>query len=191
MMDACDTSSDSAAGFLTMVEDGRHGLFGGYLLLSRNGRPVEFHCTAPVKPNRAQEILYGPTLGEYLYAEQIGRTLIAQPKSHVPVVYTDLSKALAVRHYVAQTVALVTAPDDPPSGELSERQWRLDGAHQETPVMISMQMGAARIEVLSEYDGDRLRLSRNLELLGPRFDLVEPFRRIREAIEEAQAGGKS
>ena len=63
-------------GFLTVVEDQKSGLFGGYLVLNSAGRPLEFHCTAPVKPTRAQEILYGPTLKSYLYGEQIGKTLL-------------------------------------------------------------------------------------------------------------------
>ena len=52
--------SQPVLGFLTVLEHPQHGLFGGYLLLNLAGRPVEFHCTAPVKPNRAQQILYGP-----------------------------------------------------------------------------------------------------------------------------------
>src|SRR4051812_23172961 len=59
-------ASPAALGFLTVVEDEQQGLVGGYLLLNPLGRPVEFHCTAPVKPNRAQQILYGPTLRPYL-----------------------------------------------------------------------------------------------------------------------------
>ena len=37
-----------AYGFLTAVESGSHGVFGGYLLVDPLGRPLEFHCTAPV-----------------------------------------------------------------------------------------------------------------------------------------------
>jgi len=68
-------------GFLTVLEHPQHGLFGGYLVLNAAAQPLEFHCTAPIKPNRAQEILYGPTLQSFLYGEQIGRTLLENPKS--------------------------------------------------------------------------------------------------------------
>ena len=61
-----------ALGFLTVVEHPQHGLFGGYLLLNHGGRPLEFHCTAPIKPNRAQEILYGPTLDRSCTASRSG-----------------------------------------------------------------------------------------------------------------------
>ena len=77
-MDATDSKCKPTLGFLTVVEHPQYGLFGGYLILNTAGRPLEFHCTAPIKPNRAQEILYGPTLESFLYGEQIGQTLISQ-----------------------------------------------------------------------------------------------------------------
>ena len=65
-MSSAPPKSAACLGFLTVVEHAELGLLGGYLLLNAAGRPLEFHCTAPVKPNRAQEILYGPTLRPYL-----------------------------------------------------------------------------------------------------------------------------
>ena len=70
--------SQAALGFLTVLEHDEHGLVGGYLLLNMAGRPLEFHCTVPVRPNRAQQILFGPTLRPYLYGEQIGQALLAK-----------------------------------------------------------------------------------------------------------------
>src|SRR5258708_9642 len=96
-----DGQSPPALGLLTLVAHEQHGLFGGYLVLNHNGRPLEFHCTAPVKPNRAQEILYGPTLEPFLYGEQIGRTLIEKSAVEVRLICTDLAPVLAVREYVS------------------------------------------------------------------------------------------
>src|SRR5262245_24885564 len=97
----------ASLGFLTVVEHVELGLLGGYLLLNASGRPLEFHCTAPVKPNRAQEILYGPTLKPYLYGEQIGRTLLARSKLTPVLVCTDSEAMLAVRDHTHIPVALV------------------------------------------------------------------------------------
>src|SRR5438067_12582257 len=91
------TKSADCLGFLTVVENAELGLLGGYLLLNAAGRPLEFHCTAPVKPNRTQEILYGPTLKPYLYGEQIGRTLLEKSKLKPIIVCTDSEPVLAVR----------------------------------------------------------------------------------------------
>lgn len=63
-------------GFLTVVEIPEMGFVGGLLVTNQLGRPLEFQCTTPVRPNRTQEILYGPTLKPFVYAELIGRTLI-------------------------------------------------------------------------------------------------------------------
>ena len=60
-------------GFLTVVESAAHGVFGGYLLVDVLGRPVEFHCTTPVKVTRAQQILYGATLHGHLHGRGEGR----------------------------------------------------------------------------------------------------------------------
>ena len=64
---AGDGASAPTFGFLTTVESPAHGLFGGYLLVDSIGRPLEFHCTTPVKVSRAQQILYGATLSGHLH----------------------------------------------------------------------------------------------------------------------------
>jgi hypothetical protein len=63
-------------GFITVVDHDELGCIGGYLILNMGGRPLEFHCTAPVRANRAQQILYGVSLKPFLYGELVGRSLI-------------------------------------------------------------------------------------------------------------------
>ena len=92
-----NTKLPTAVGFVTVVLHEQHGLFGGLLVLNTAGRPLEFHCTAPLKPNRAQEILFGPTLQPYLYGEQIARTLIVQVQDKLLAAITDLEPVLAAR----------------------------------------------------------------------------------------------
>ena len=94
-------------GFLTILEHEQQGFVGGYLILNTAGRPLEFHCTAPIRPNRAQQILFGPTLESYLYGEQIGQTLLAKGSVEPLAVCTDVELALSVRQYVDLPVALV------------------------------------------------------------------------------------
>ena len=77
----------------------RLGLLGGYLLLNAAGRPLEFHCTTPVKANRTQEILYGQRCKPFLYGEQIGQTLLTKSKLTPLVVCTDSEAMLAVRDF--------------------------------------------------------------------------------------------
>jgi hypothetical protein len=88
-------ANDPLLGFLTVADDDELGLVGGYLVLNAAARPVEFHCTAPLRPTRAQQILYGPTLAPYLYGELIGQTLIAKSGRTPIVILTDQEAVLA------------------------------------------------------------------------------------------------
>ena len=107
MQNASDAKSKAAFGvFSRSLDDPQHGLFGGYSS-QLAGRPLEFHCTAPIKPNRAQEILYGPTLEPFLYGEQIGQTLLERRRQPRWSSAPTAPPALAVREHVQMPVALV------------------------------------------------------------------------------------
>ena len=182
-------------GFLTVVEHAQHGFFGGYLLLNANARPLEFHCTAPVKPNRAQEILYGPTLEPYLYGEQIGQTLIAKSQLTPLAVCTDLPAVLAVRQHVELPVFLVLGEAAASvmaeiAGAAAGPTYRIDAAHGRVPTAPAFQLGRNRVTVAAGHDDDRRRAEGEFAALVEHLDLAEPFGRIRGAIDEAQRNGR-
>jgi hypothetical protein len=200
-MGQTDPQSSLVFGFFTVVRHPQHGLFGGYLVLNRTGRPLEFHCTAPVKTNRAQEILYGPTLEPYLYGEQIGQTLLAKAEARAVVVCTDVPAALAVREHVAIPTVLVLAAaettdaagasvDGQRSQPSREGSYRLDAAHGVSRPTHAFSLGAQRLAVASDFADDETRARESLATIVDRFDLAEPFGRIREAIEEAQRSSR-
>lgn len=180
-------SSAAAIGFLTVAEHEPHGWFGGLLLLNVAGRPLEFHCTAPLKANRAQEILFGPTLRPYLFGEQIGRTLIAQIQRELLAVFTDCEPVLAARELVEVPVALVHSPVDD-SGKLT--QLRFDAPQATPPRPGQFRIGRNLLTASAGFPGDESLVAGRLAGVGDRLDLFEPFGRIREAIEEAQRSGK-
>jgi len=186
-----DLKSNAALGFLTVVEHPKYGLFGGYLVLNAAGQPLEFHCTAPIKPNRAQQILYGPTLESFLYGDQIGHTLLQKAVIDPLVICTDQEPALSVRQRVSLPVVLVLSRQDPAQPDADGRLRRFDGAHatgiqESSPGLIAFQLGANRLAVPQRTRDDRALITERLAELSESFDLVEPFGRIREAIEEAQ-----
>lgn len=158
-------------GFLTVVETELHGLFGGLLLLNPSGRPTEFHCTAPVKPNRAQEILYGPTLRPYLFSELIGRTLFDSAKNPPLVAFVDIPLMLGIRPSVDLPVVWIKTT--------TEKFPTPDGAH-------SFEWQGHTLAVDAGYPNDGETARSLWEHHTCQFDLAEPFDRIREAIEEAQ-----
>ncbi len=184
--------STPVLGFLTVLEHAEHGLFGGYLLLNSAGRPLEFHCTAPIKPNRAQEILYGPTLTPFLYGEQIGQTLVEKSKLVPLFVCTDQEPVLAAGQHVSVPVALVLPEEE---SSAPTRTLRLDAAHPVGPrenhqpggtELVTFQLGSNHLAVARQSDADRQLIADRAGSLYDSFDLNEPFERIRQAIEEAQ-----
>jgi hypothetical protein len=153
-------------GFLTTLDSPAHGLFGGYLVVDALGRPLEFHCTAPVKVSRAQQILYGPTLQGHLHGRQVGGALLAEGKATPAVVLTDNDAMLHVRPHTKFPVALVHrgAVEQAGAGFL---------------------VGEA---VVSPHADDAARadeLEARLMTLAAAVDLCEPFERIRAALDEA------
>ncbi len=163
-----DTGGEASAfGFLTVVDSPAHGIFGGYLLVDAAGRPLEFHCTAPVKVSRAQAILYGPTLVGHLHGRQIGGALLAEGGVAPVVVLTDQEAMLQVRPHTSLPVAFVrraTAADDP----------------------AGFTVGAAHVGPTGGDGGRQAAIQDRLAELGAAVDLCEPFERIRAAIDEAQ-----
>ena len=192
-MSPVDPKTSSPLGFLTVLEH-ELGLIGGYLVLNATGRPLEFHCTAPVKPNRAQQILFGPTLEPYLYGEQIGQALLGKGATEPGVVCTDLSPVLAVREFTALPVALVLAKrpsiDNGPTEGSSQSTWRLDPPHASPDGLNIFELGANRLAVPIHRDADRRQILERLASAAA-FDLAEPFERIREAIQEANKTAQS
>jgi len=160
--------ADSTYGFLTAVESATHGLFGGYLLVDSVGRPLEFHCTAPVKVSRAQQILYGTTLPGHLHGRQIGATLLAEGTLAPAVVLTDLEAMLTVRPHTSLPVVLVR-----PAGA---------GGSAEATFLV----GGTVVSPGGSHASLQETLRQHLEALAITVDLSEPFGRIRAAIEEAQ-----
>ena len=180
---------NEALGFFTVVEHEQQGLFGGYLILNTAGRPLEFHCTAPIKPNRAQQILYGPTLEPYLYGEQIGQALISKGSLQPLVVCTDRPAALAVREHINVPTALVSEEKIERESSAASSSFRLDGPHRQA-INPPFTIGRNMVRVAAAYPDDRAEIERRLQSIREPFDLAEPFQRIREAIEEARSAGK-
>lgn len=191
-MSTGDPQSQGALGFFSVLEHEQLGLVGGYLILNPAGRPLEFHCTAPIKPNRAQQILFGPTLDSYLYGEQIGQTLLAKGSIEPWAVWTDVERALAVRDYVKLPVAMVLGETENTTADtgvgLHEPGWRVDAPHRLSPHLAEFQVGRNRLAVARE--SDKSTIAERLEHL-PGFDLSEPFARIREAVEEAHKSSRN
>ncbi len=174
-MTSRSTTPPLCLGFLTVIENADLGVLGGYLLLNASGRPLEFHCTAPIRANRTQEILYGPTLRPFLYGEQIGQTLLTKSKLTPLVICTDSEPVLATREFSDLPVVQV----------LSDRA---DSPNRSTSGQF--QLALNQVVTAANYSDDEQIIRAAWPALADHLNLLEPFERIREALEEAQRSSR-
>ncbi|MSR59752.1 MAG: hypothetical protein EXS05_19270 [Planctomycetaceae bacterium] len=163
-------------GFLTAIEIPDKGFVGGLLVTNQNGRPLEFQCTAPVKPNATQAILYGPTLVPFLLGELIGVTLIEKAGIKPQIVLTDREPILELRNHIEQPVALVWGPADSLPSDETETRDRL-------------RLGRQTLRFHPAHDADHDALARDAAGIPADADLQEPFERVREALQETLRSG--
>jgi hypothetical protein len=163
-------------GFLTAVELPDKGFVGGLLVTNHCGRPLEFQCTVPVRPNATQEILYGPTLAPFILGELIGGTLVEKAGVKPHLILTDREQILELRNHVEQPVGLIETSDkSAKSGE--------SGA---SP---SFKLGRQFLRFHPAHDADRSVVSRGTQQIPTDADLQEPFERVREALQETLRSG--
>ncbi|QGQ24335.1 hypothetical protein F1728_17285 [Gimesia benthica] len=175
-MAADGNSKELKLGFLTTIECPDGALIGGLLVTNHFGRPLEFQCTTPVKPNRTQEVLYGPTLVPFLLGEVIGQTLVDKMNVKPSLILVEQEQALELQNHTSIPVAILTdveqlveESDAYLTEQVGRNRLRFDAAHQ---------IGKSAIEKTSQHiPGDA--------------DLGEPFERVREALTEAVKMGSS
>jgi hypothetical protein len=200
-----DEHLEPAFGYLSMLESPEHGFFGGYLIISDWGRPLEFHCTAPVRPSRAQQILYGPSLRPYLLGDQLGPALLDKAKLAPQIILTDQAAGLCLRCHDTILMARIVSPTDaatacgwPTSAGRSADSVASDvGQPPDTipPAPLAtlsdrLHAGGYELELPQRFRADCQRALELLACLTLHVDLAEPFERIHEAIREAQRIGE-
>src|SRR6266446_2547204 len=75
--EAANVSQTGKIAFLGYMELDSGASYRGAILVADDwGKPLEFRCTAPVKPNAVQRTLYGKTLMPHISVELIGVPLL-------------------------------------------------------------------------------------------------------------------
>lgn len=171
-------------GFLSVLEHPTAGALGGLLLVNRRGRPVEFHCTAPVVTSRAEEILYGATLRPHLYCDRIGGVLLKKATVQPAIVLINQLDCWPLAEWTPAPVVLV----DPSSVDPICMDPRSNASD---PPLVSQQP-ALETACLDQVDlAQRPAVTEQLQQLTTQVDLAEPFERIAEAIREAGLLGET
>lgn len=125
----------------------------------------------PVRPSRAQEILYGPTLRPYLCGEQIATALLAKLSTPPLAVLTDDVDVMSVAQLTDVPVLLVPSNESDGADDEAAFEWL---------TIANWRLGTTR----PQTDADAL--ARLLADFTANVDPAEPFERIRSAIDQAQ-----
>ncbi len=190
-----ETPKERFLGFMTVSESQGRGFFGGFLILNRLGHPLEFHCTAPVRPNKAQAILYGRSLKTFLCGDQIAPALYKKGKNELAAVLTDTPLLLTFQENLDIPLALIlpdqkeedenlSVPSDSSNAECSQFR-SIPGIDWED--WTEGEREGIRFLLSSKTDRDAFWV--DIDRFRKSIDLTEPFERINLAIQEAQRGG--
>ncbi len=169
--------STSLLGFLVVEPTTKgDGFISAVMVTDGRGYPLEFKATTPVRPSLVQKTLYGATLEKYVGIELCGKSLVRQLSRKPIAILVPDRNLLDMAPDVAPAVIAVWRP-----GEQLSVVGDDTGAHGtiKPPEGISQPL---------VYDGrfrdpsqqtDALRF---VEDCSMRFDVVEAFDRMREAL---------
>ena len=151
--------------YLSCPQDGAKGYLGALLLTDRRTRPLHFGYVAPVRPTVMQRILYGRTLDIDVKIDVIAKKLAQDGISKVPeVLFVDAEDLLAARPIFNVPTARLTHVEGKQSGVTISTYHYDTGGHAQ----------------------DQEAVGRIVAALEQTVDLLDPFKRMEEALKDAQ-----
>ncbi len=152
-------------GFYQVVEQPNGEMCGGVLITSHLGRPIEFQCSLPVRPNATQQTLYGPTLRPFLIGELIAKALKDRLQVLPDVLFVNQPEALNNQTWNSIPVLCST--------ESVEAMFQQDFREEHYWVASNQEKDVTKIlEIMTKYVPDSA-------------DLQEPLIRVEQALKEA------
>lgn len=156
------------------------GFLGALMVLDERGYPMEFRCTTPVKPTPIQRLVYGPLLEQYVSVELCGKCLLGEVKRRPGIVLVPSPHLLSFDEGSLPVVSVqrageVIQVESLASGLVTERIESKAGIFQ--PI----------ITTLIGENSEVVKAARSVLIEAfARFDLLEPFERIRTALKFLQ-----
>ncbi|MCA8986785.1 MAG: hypothetical protein KDA78_04045 [Planctomycetaceae bacterium] len=138
---------------------------GGILITSHLGRPIEFQCSLPIRPNRTQQTLYGTTLFSFLKGELIAEALRDKLSVKPDILFVDDMEAVSESTWGEIPVICFQADTS------TEEQMKL----RNHTVFVPQKHQAALQEKLNLLD----------QHVPETADLREPLFRVEQALQEA------
>jgi hypothetical protein len=171
-------ASQTTIGFLGYREfDDGEAYRGAILITDEWSKPLEFRCTAPVRPTQLQRTLYGKSLLPHVLTELIGAPLISSVREKPQLILITDEAYFDVRHKVSAPVIRVA--------RLGGAKAKQDDQPKSKSLLLQSASGKfAQVEIEAHWkfaadldsSGERLR-----DLFG-RWDLTEPLQRLAEGL---------
>jgi hypothetical protein len=171
--------------FIAMTEVEDDVLRGGILITDAHGKPVEFRCTSPIRPNAVQRTLYGSTLMPHIAVELVGKPLIQAVQSSPDVVLVQQDEFLPMRTRCEKPLLLARRQGE--DIQLSEKS----GKRRPEELFSSPSGKFAPVVVTCHWDypNDIVQCKECLGWMFSNCDLIEPFERVKTALETLHEQG--
>lgn len=179
MNDQPVSASQTAIAFLGYREfDDGEAYRGAILVTDEWSKPLEFRCTAPVKPTQLQRTLYGKSLLPHVLTELIAAPLISSVREKPQLILIADDAYFDVRHKVSVPVIRVARP-----GGVKSKQEDQSKSKSLLLQSASGKFAQVEIEVHWKFSGDLDSYGDRLRDLFGRWDLTEPFQRLVEGLQ--------
>lgn len=141
-----------------MFEDG--AIRGGVLVTDKDTRPYEFRVTSPIKPTALQKMLYGASLTDHVYGQLIAVPLLTHVKETITL-------AICVRDNL-----LIARPN------LNFPFIVLKKSNRDDSIIVQPH---------PDFLGEQAHAELVVGEMIQRYDLAEPFNRLKLAVSEVHA----
>jgi len=171
---------EAKIGYILANEISDDTFMGGLLVTDQKGFPLEFRYTDPVSPSGLQKIIYGHALDRYLIVEVISRSLIESVADKPDIFITNSKLILELNELLGAPLISIQEGNESPFPELGHVS-KLDNGD------ILMQIHPSGSPAHITFAGDENDFDRIQPILagvGSEMDLLEPIKRINEALNE-------
>jgi len=164
--------------FIMLTELEKDVFRGGILVTDAQGKPLEFRCTSAIQPTAVQRALYGGTLRAHMAVELTARPLLAAVKEKYDAVLVTQDDFTEVRKLIEKPLLIVSKQ----GATLATQRDSDNPAKSELLASPSGKFAPVTVSCHWQHAKDVDAALPDLSKLFSRFDLVEPFSRIGNAL---------
>lgn len=166
-------------GFFSLYDTTTEDSYVGALLVTdNNGIPLEFKCTHAIKPTAIQKSLYGDKLKPYIATTLCGIPLLSSISNKPDLLFINIPYILGIRPEIETPTLLIRRAGESINLQSDENKTEKQRVESE-----SGQFQAIILQAHPDNSAEVKSWSGKINQLFNNFDLIEPFDRMKMAIE--------